>query len=223
MSSLSHSSSSREIVGHDEVSGRPSQSGQAPRNATADVRQPREQIDLRGRVRQTPVAWQCHVGLTREEWQAYGSRIGLASKSTNWWLGDWMRFGERYQDQRYHHAAELTGYEEQTLMNLAYVAGRFVTSRRREILSWSHHAELAALDTTDQDFWLDQAAIRHLSVRELRVGLRGPRAPAPRDRAKSARAASGSSYSPRSPSPDVRLVCPTCGRPLADQLNTVAT
>ena len=32
-----------------------------------------------------------------------------------------------------------------TLMNYGYVAGRVETSRRREVLSWSHHYEIAKL------------------------------------------------------------------------------
>jgi putative SOS response-associated peptidase YedK len=31
------------------------------------------------------------------------------------------------------------------------------TSRRREVLSWSHHREVAALPPAEQDEWLDRA------------------------------------------------------------------
>lgn len=124
------------------------------------------------RARTTAVAWLGHTDLTVDEWQTFGPRIGLVSKSANWWLGDWVRFGQRRYDQRYQRASELTGYDEQTLMNLAYVAGRFEISRRRETVSWSHHAELAKLEVADQELWLDRAATRLLSVRRLRAELR---------------------------------------------------
>ena len=38
-------------------------------------------------------------------------------------------------------------------MNMVYVASRFEVSRRREMLSWSHHAALAALDRDGQELW----------------------------------------------------------------------
>jgi len=45
-----------------------------------------------------------------------------------------------------------------------YAALRFDFSRRREKLSWSHYARLAALEKSAQDRWLDEAE-RERSVR----------------------------------------------------------
>jgi hypothetical protein len=133
----------------------------------------RGRVFLHQRVRTTPVAWLGHTQLTQDEWEQYGTRLGAVSKSTNWWLGDWLRFGQRhYNDHRYEFGTRITGYDEQTLMNFAYVASRFEISRRREILSWSHHAELAALNQTEQDLWLDEAAAHHFTVRQLRTQVR---------------------------------------------------
>jgi hypothetical protein len=42
-------------------------------------------------------------------------------------------------------------------MNMAYVAGRFAPERRRAELSFSHHAEVAALAPDEQEEWLDRA------------------------------------------------------------------
>jgi hypothetical protein len=68
-------------------------------------------------------------------------------------------------------AARITGYDDQTLMNMVYVATRFEVSRRREKLSWSHHAEVAALDREEQEWWLDRAGAGRLTVRGLRDEL----------------------------------------------------
>ena len=38
-----------------------------------------------------------------------------------------------------------------------WVAGQIETSRRREVLSWSHHSEVAALEPKEQDHLLDLA------------------------------------------------------------------
>jgi hypothetical protein len=157
------------------------------------------------RARTTAVAWLGHAELTVDEWQSFGPRIGLVSKSTNWWLGDWVRFGQRRYDQRYRQAAELTGYDEQTLMNLAYVAGRFEISRRREALSWSHHAEVAKLEAEAQDSWLDRAARECLSVRKLRTEIRA----AERSIVSSEMPVTGGDHGSGTPSSHV--VCPHCG------------
>ena len=55
---------------------------------------------------------------------------------------------------------------------MVYVASKIEPGRRREQLSWSHHAELAALEPADQDRWLDQAVSARLSVRSLRQAIR---------------------------------------------------
>jgi hypothetical protein len=57
-------------------------------------------------------------------------------------------------------------------MNLAYVASRFPVERRRANVSWSHHAELAALPEAEQEAWLDRVERDRLSVRSLREEAR---------------------------------------------------
>ncbi len=165
---------------------------------------------LAARARITPVAWLAHVELTVEEWRAQGTRLGSASRSTNWWLGDWVRFGANHHGQKYEVASAVTGYDEQTLMNMVYVASRFQISRRREILSWSHHAELAALDQDEQEFWLDRTAAERLSVRGLRRELRET----PRSRPAGRPPANGRSPVGRHATDhdvDTVIACPHCG------------
>jgi hypothetical protein len=60
-------------------------------------------------------------------------------------------------------------------MNMAYVASRVPTSRRRENLSWSHHAELAPLNAEEQEYWLERALLDRMSVHCLRNELRAAR------------------------------------------------
>jgi hypothetical protein len=88
-------------------------------------------------------------------------------------------------------------------MNMTYVASRFEASRRRKSLSFSHHAELAALDRESQDRWLDRAVAERLSVRCLREELRRER----RELEKGAEGGTGSVPS----SGAGTMVCPKCG------------
>jgi len=87
-----------------------------------------------------------------------------------------MRYGSERWGEKYSKAAEISGYDVQSLRNMAYVAGRFdQVSRRRDLLSWSHHAEVAALEPKEQDRWLERAIHKRLSVSAFRSELRRAR------------------------------------------------
>jgi hypothetical protein len=109
------------------------------------------------------------------EWIEQGRWLGAVGRASGWWIGDWIRYGNRRYGEKYEEAANLTGYDSQSLMNMAYVASRYEPSRRREGLSFSHHAELAALPPADQELWLDRVEAGELSVRALRFELREAR------------------------------------------------
>jgi hypothetical protein len=119
----------------------------------------------------SPVAWIPPNELEFDDWCRYGARLGVAGRGSAWWIGDWLSYGVVAYGQRYTVAVRVTGYDHQTLMNMVYVAKRFEASRRRPTLSWSHHAELAPLEITEQELWLDRACSRRLTVRALRAEL----------------------------------------------------
>jgi hypothetical protein len=163
--------------------------------AHADARDRPHVRPARATTELTQVGWvpAGEVGLA--EWSALGRRFGEIGRCSQWWLGDWINYGNARFGERYTRAVKLTGYDVQSLMNMVYVASRFEISRRRENLSWSHHATVASLDDASQDHWLTRAGVDNLSVADLRAELRGRRrslgAPA-RVEAKS-------------------VLCPTCG------------
>jgi len=123
----------------------------------------------------TTTAWSPLVELTVADWGRQGRWLGALGRGSGWWIGDWLRYGNSRYGDRYGPAARLTGYDVQSLMNMAYVAGRFEVSRRRDALSFSHHAELAGLPVEEQDLWLDRAEASALSARALRFELRQAR------------------------------------------------
>src|SRR5262249_39478449 len=85
-------------------------------------------------------------------------------------------YGQAAYAGRYREAVERTGLDYQTLRNYAWVAGRFELSRRREALSFGHHAEVAALPGPEQDFWLRKAEEVGWPVMPMRREVRGGRA-----------------------------------------------
>jgi hypothetical protein len=164
-----------------------------------------------------PTSWSADPEMPLSAWAAYGAKLGALGRSAGWWIGDWLRFGNLKFGERYTRAAKITGYDVQTLMNMVYVASRFEFSRRRENLSWSHHAELAALDPGEQDRWLDEAERQRMSVRCMRTEAR---------RAALARRKRGDGDAPDGACPGTGTadaaglahdddLCPMCGAPMA--------
>jgi hypothetical protein len=153
------------------------------------------------------VSWHAAEGMSFADWQAYGRRLGVMGRSVGWWIGDWLAYGNHAFGERYARASRITGYDSQTLMNMAYVASRFASSRRRGKLSWSHHAEIAAMEPAEQDFWLARAETERLSVRCLRDEVRRVR------RERLAREEEPVDAAPADPGahPSSDVKCPECG------------
>lgn len=137
--------------------------------------------------------------MEHHEWMLIGRRLGAISRCSQWWLGDWVQYGASKWGEKYSDAARATGYDTRSLANMASVALSFPPSRRRDNLTWSHHASVAALTPAEQDVWLDRAATQRLSVADLRTELRSQ---------KRLNASSGESPS-RTRQPFV-VVCPQC-------------
>ncbi len=122
------------------------------------------------------VAWQPQGDLGQSEWLATGRRLGAIGRCSQWWIGDWIRYGTARWGERYAEAARVTGYDVASLRNMAWVASRFDLSLRSDKLTWSHHVLLAPLEPGEQAQWLDRALRERLSVADLRLELRTTRA-----------------------------------------------
>ncbi len=121
-------------------------------------------------------------GLSFEEWAQVGRHVRLVHDASCWWVGDWLAYGEHEYGCRYRDAVDVTGFDYQTLRNRAWVASRFPPSRRREALSFAHHAEVTSLPESEQDAWLDRAFVHGWSRNELRRRLRETRSSKAGDR-----------------------------------------
>lgn len=120
--------------------------------------------------------------LSFERWLGIGRQLSLVCTSAAWCLGDWLVFGERAFAGRYREAIEQTSLDYQTLRNYAWVARRFAMSRRRDTLSFGHHAEVAALPEPEQDFWLRKAEEHRWPVKQLRGQVRASLAERPAEK-----------------------------------------
>ena len=152
-------------------------------------------------VEQSVTAWVPQTRLSVDQWVELGRRLGRLGSGSNWWIGDWARYGNMRYGERYKVASKVTGYDRQTLMNFASVAAHIPPSERRPGVSWSHHAELASLTPSQRALWLDRTVRDRLSLKDLRIELRAARA-------------AKTSAEPAAASGTSNPVCPTCGRPL---------
>jgi hypothetical protein len=115
-----------------------------------------------------------------DQWFQLGNLLFTIERNAQWWVGEWIRYGERSYGERYSQAIQMaTGYAASSLANMAYVAGRFDPSRRREELTFSHHAAVASLPPDEQDELLDRAERDHLPVRALYEAVRVRRGEVP--------------------------------------------
>jgi hypothetical protein len=146
----------------------------------------------------SPVAWTPpDEEIDAREWVHVGQRLGSMSRCSQWWLGDWVRYGTTRWGEKYKEAARITGYDVKTLRNIVYVAEQVEVSRRRDNLTWIHHAEVCALEPAEQDKWLDLAESQRMTVADLRIEVRATR-----------RGESGSE--PPSKADAKEVTCPEC-------------
>jgi hypothetical protein len=121
--------------------------------------------------------------LNYEAWEHAGEHISQIVSSSAWCLGDWIVVGQSQFTDRYKQVMEAVGLDYQTVRNYAWVARRFELSRRRDTLSFQHHAEVASMPPAKQDYWLDRAEEGGWSRNRLRQEIKNARGAAKADRA----------------------------------------
>lgn len=122
--------------------------------------------------------------LSFEGWERAGEQISRIVSSSAWCLGDWIVVGQSRFTDRYKQVIDAVGLDYQTVRNYAWVARRFEMSRRRDTLSFQHHAEVASLPPGEQDHWLDRAEDLGWSRNRLRQEIRNKRSVGAGDAAK---------------------------------------
>jgi hypothetical protein len=129
------------------------------------------------------IAFNLPEGLTAEQWKETGIALERMGGSMQWWLGDWWAYGQhRYGDRKaLVESDEWEGLDFQTCRNAAWVCGCFRMSRRRDILSFRHHAEVAAFCDRNPEIadrllnWCEEpiaATGKPHTIRELREEVR---------------------------------------------------
>lgn len=162
---------SRTISAHELVTSRVCAAPTCLNDAAAGRELCEEHERDKRRVVRTPTSLRLPEGLSFADWRAVGDRLMRAETSVNWWLGDWLCYGERYR-RDYRGAMEQLDYAIGTLRNCAYVAANVPAAMRRSDLSWTHHRIVAPRDPEEQEQLLAEAALKGWSVRELEQRIR---------------------------------------------------
>lgn len=118
----------------------------------------------------TKTGWALPDTLTEAEWKLNGLALGRVGGAMKWWLGDWWAFGESKYGSRKAivDADDWIGPAFDTCVNAATTCRAFETPRRRGLLEFSHHVEVASLPSDEADKLLDWAEKNKASVRLLR-------------------------------------------------------
>jgi hypothetical protein len=107
-----------------------------------------------------PTSLVIHGEPTLADWEAIGDWLSVVKDATQWWLGDWLAYGEGAYPERFAQALDATKFEEGTLKQYEWVCRRVPPHNRRlpsTGMSFSHHREIADLEPDKQDVWLDKA------------------------------------------------------------------
>jgi hypothetical protein len=109
--------------------------------------------------------------VSSDEFREIGVHIFKLEGVTNWWKADYIIYSAKWGDI-VNNIAEHFVRDPQTLYNVASIGRKFEISRRREVLTFSHHAVVAAKPIEKQEEYLDAAAAHGMSEKELRAYIR---------------------------------------------------
>lgn len=116
----------------------------------------------------TATALKIEPGLKFDHWERLGEALKKTGQGVQFWIGDWIRYGEAEYGDKYNQAIAATGQTYQALADDVYVASNVDISLRNEKLSFNHHRAVAALKPIQQKKWLKRAEAEGWSYRELR-------------------------------------------------------
>lgn len=129
-------------------------------------------------------AWSLPVGMTEQDWADAGKKLVQVDDAYSWWLGDWWAYGSAAYGERKAvvESEDWNGPAYQTCKDVAWVCSEFERSRRRDLVPFSHHREVAALPYEEQEQVLNWCESEH------RVAGRVPTRAALREKVKQIKA-----------------------------------
>lgn len=145
---------------------------------------------LARRVTQSKLGLTFAPETTFDEWQAAHGFFSGLKEHLNWWVGDSINFAAKSAfGEKYTQAIHITGKEYSTLTTIAAVCERITLDRRRALLPFSYHVEVAYLPYQEADFILDQAERQNWNRDDIREAVQKKTGITPKKRKSSGTAA----------------------------------
>lgn len=110
-----------------------------------------------------------------ERWLKLGEVLGQIEDDVRFYIGDYLNAGEKAYGEKYAQAVDERRAAK--WQHYAWVARSVEKSRRRHILSFNHHQEVASLEADEQSKWLADAVENKWTVHALREKIRLSRTP----------------------------------------------
>lgn len=120
----------------------------------------------------TETAWIAPANMTYEEYESVGRTLQQVGRSLNWWIGDWLNYGERKFGEMYAQALAVTGLSLESLTKYKAVAARIRPEIRIPELSWTHHFTVAWAEESLREPLLQMAYYWAISSRDLKQLMR---------------------------------------------------
>lgn len=120
----------------------------------------------------TPTGLKIDQGATIKEWEECGKFLKTCEGAVQFWIGDWLNFGEQTYGNMYSEALDKTDYSYNSLKNCKWVASKVQLSVRTDNLSFQHHEVIASIPHIEQEKWLTRATENKWTAKELRSQLR---------------------------------------------------
>lgn len=110
---------------------------------------------------------------TFEQWDGLGEFLRYLHTGTQFWIGDWMNYGEGAFAERYSQCIQKTGYELHTLQTYAWISRQVPKENRTPEVPFGHYANgIAALEPREQKKWIKKVVKENLTQAELKTELR---------------------------------------------------
>ena len=118
--------------------------------------------------------------LSVETCTALAAFLGQINNSSRWWIADLLEYVQMRHGEYVAQVAEATGLAPQTIENILSIGHRVPPEQRVDGVSFSVHAEVAALEPMAQSRWLKIAKEQRLTKMELRAKIKPELPPAVR-------------------------------------------
>lgn len=132
-------------------------------------------------IKQTDIFQKCKAtsnsltipdGLRFEEWEKLGHYLNFIESSVQWWIGDWLNYGEKKYGEMYTQVLDETNYKYGTLRDAKWISNKFELSFRKDNVSFTHHKEVASLEPKQREKLLNLAKKEDLSIKQLKTEVR---------------------------------------------------